>query len=424
MFKNQNHFGFHHTFIALLIVVLGVVGFAGWRVYKHHKNTNQSPSGILNSSASAEDKAITAGKRLSDNHCQGSDETTFTHLPMNATDFAILIPYGLTIGGHVTPIDHQYFSPTVFNSSKDKYPVYAMADSQITNIEVHPPENGSLGRIRLVFTVSCTFFYYYDLVTSVEPGIDKQHLPVSVKAGQVIGHIGGQTLDFAVWNTKKPLTGFVNPASYDGEPWKIYTDSPFPYYTADLRKIVEAKDPRTAEPIQGKIDYDIDGKLIGNWFLEGSKGYSGDGGDSKPNYWAGHLSIAPDLYDPSATVVSVGNYDSYPKTGPSLDTETGDGSGAFQFFAKAGSPDPAKIGTADGVVKIEYVQRTYLKPDGSPWANQNEYVKGPKANATGQVIGTVLAQLIEKGKLKFEVFPGKTAAQVSGFDSNAKTYTR
>lgn len=421
----RNQDGLGHIIFFLLILLVAVIGFAGWKVVQHSR-VGAKPSDILKSSSSAQDKAIAAGKILSNNQCSGSGDSTFTHLPMNESDFALLIPYGLTVGGHVTPIDHQYFSPTIFNSPKDTYPVYAMADSKITNIEVHPPENGGLGRIRMVFTVSCTFFYYYDLVTSVQPGIDSKHLPISVKAGQLIGHIGGQTLDFAVWDTTKPLGGFIAPSSYNAEPWKIYTADPFPYYSDSLRKIVESKDPRIIKPIAGKIDYDIDGKLIGNWFLEGTYGYAGNasGSYSGGNYWTGHLSIAPDLYDPSIIVVSVGNYDSYPISGVNIDTSSGDGSGAKQYFAKAGSPDPAKIGVSDGSVKFELVQRRYLKQDGSIWADSSVYTKSPSADNTGRVVGTVLAQLTDTQKLKLEVFPGKTAAQISSFDSNAKTYTR
>ncbi len=413
--------GFHHVILVMVVIVVLAIGFVGWRVVKSKQT--KTPSAILQSNASDDEKAVAAGKSLSNNQCKGSGDTTFTHLPMNVADFSILIPYGVTVGGHVTPVDHQYFSPTDFHSAKDKYPVYAMADAKITDIEVHPPENGSNGRVRMVFTVSCTFLYYYDLVTSVEPGIDKAHLPINVKAGQLIGHIGGQTLDFAVWNTKKPLKGFVNPASYDGEAWKIYTADPFPYYTAELRKIVEGKDPRVAEPIAGKIDYDIDGKLIGNWFLEGSGGYSGTSQGKDPNYAEGHLSIAPDLYDPSATVVSVGNYGKYPQYGPSRDTSNSGGSNSRQYFAEAESSDPAKIDKSSGAVKFELVQRQWLTPSESMWDNMS-YVKGPKAKTSGPIVGTVLAQLIDGGKLKFEVFPGKTADQVSGFTSAAKTYTR
>lgn len=420
MRKNQEGF-VHFLSLIFLLVMLLIVGFVGWKIYHNqHKN---NPSEILKSNTSSMAKAIAAGEMLSGGHCTGTGETTFTHLPMNASDFSILIPYGEVIGGHVTPIDHQYFSPTVFNSPKDTYPVYAMADSTITNIEVHPPENGSNGRIRLVFTVSCTFSYYYDLVTSVEPGIDASHLPVTVKAGQLIGHIGGQTLDFAVWNTKKPLTGFVNPASYDAEPWKIYTTDPFPYYTANLHQILESKDPRIVEPIAGKIDYDIDGKLIGNWFLQGSGGYHAQSNQAK-FYWGGHLSIAPDLYDPSATVFSIGNYTDYPLIGPNYDTTTIDGSAARQYLAKAGSPDPAKLDQSSGPVKFELFQKAYFTSSGQRWDNMS-LAKGLQAKpANNQVIGTVLAQLTDQRTLKFEVFRGQTASQVSDFDGNAKTYTR
>ncbi len=421
MRKNQKGFG-HLLVFLLILVVVAVVVFAGWRVISKNKSKNSSSSAILNSNASPGDKAIQAGKSLSNNNCQGTGETTFTHLPMNASDFGMLIPYGLTVGGHVTPIDHQYFTPANQSSAKDAYPVYAMADAKITNIEVHPPENGSNGRIRLVFTVSCTFLYYYDLVTSVEPGIDASHLPISVKAGQLIGHIGGQTLDFAVWNTKKPLTGFINPASYDAESWKIYTADPFPYYSSALRKIVESKNPRAAKPLAGKIDYDIDGKLIGNWFLKGSGGYHSQTNQNK-FYWAGHLSIAPDLYDPAATVVSVGNYNAWPKSGPNLDTATGDGSDARQYFAIAGSSDPAKVDVNSGMVKLQLVQRKYKSSPDMDW-NASSYARAPKADNKGQVLGTILVQLVDKGTLKVQVFPNKAGSVVTGFSSGAKLYTR
>jgi hypothetical protein len=40
------------------------------------------------------------------------------------------------------------------------------------------------------------------------------------------------------------------------------------------------------------------------------------------------------------------------------------------------------------------------------------------------VLGTVLMQLVGQRLLKMEIFPGKTAAQVNGFDSAALMYER
>lgn len=413
MRKNQK--GFAHLYLSLIfILVIATVGYAGWRVYQKSKSNNSGAgtSKLLNSSASAQDKAITAGKQLSSNYCKGTGDGTFTHLPMNAADFSLLIPYGLTVGGHVTPIDHQYFQPTIFQSAVDTYPVYAMADAKIVDIEVHPPQNGAHGRIRMVFSVSCTFFYYYDLVTSIEPGIDAAHLPITVKAGQLIGHIGGQTLDFAVWNTTKPLTGFINPDSYKGEAWKIYTADPLPYYTSDLRKIVESKNPRTADPASGKIDYDVDGKLIGNWFQKGTGGYSGSQSSKDPNYFKTHLSFAPDLYDPSYFRISIGSLYTQPNQSN------------MQHVTLANSPLPQDVGVSNGLVKYDLVSWQYVKSDGTHW-DQIAYAVGVKLKPdTNSIFGCAAVQMTSARELKFEVFVGKQCSTVNAFDSSALIYER
>ena len=419
--------GFHHIGLLLVVAVLVIIGLVGWRVFSHQKSGSGAPSEILNSADSAEEKAVAAGKYLSRNKCEGTKKLTLTHLPMKEEDFTILIPYGLTVGGHVTPIDHQYFSPADYKSPRDAYPVYAMADAVVT--EIQPRTTGRGTEYRMVFTHSCTSLYYYDLVTSltgkVKEAYDKNpnDINLPIKAGEQIGKIGGQTLDFAVWDTSKALTGFVNPASYDGEAWKIYTADPYPFYTPALRQLLIERNPRTAEPIAGKIDYDVDGKLIGNWFEKGTGGYR-DFKNAAMEYWGGHLSIAPDMYDPSVIVISIGNYDSYPKYGPNLDTTTTDGSDARQYYARAGGPDPATIDQTSGLVRYELVQRKYITPIGETWNNMS-LIKGPKAvNTSSAVIGTVLLQMTGPRTLKVEVFPGKTAGLVDAFGAQAKTYER
>jgi hypothetical protein len=406
----HKQYGFHHVFLPLLIIVLGAIGFVGWKVFNKNSADGGSPSAILKSKEPADQKAIKAGKFISGGKCEGTGKLTFTHLPMREQDFNVLIPYGLVVGGHVTPIDHQYFAPRDYKSARDTYPVYAMADATITDIQPRTNERGT--EYRFVFAHSCTSLYYYDLVTSltgkVKEAYDKNRRDINlpIKAGEQVGAIGGQTLDFAVWNTEKPLTGFINPASYDGEGWKIYTDDPYPYYTPQLRALLIERNPRTVEPIAGKIDYDIDGKLIGNWFEKGTGGYRSES-NKKMEYWGGHLSIAPNHYDPSAFVISLGDF-------------AGE---AAQFAAQGNSPDPASVGVDTGLVKYSLQKFGYNKPDGTPWDNMS-IIKNPKLRANGPIEGCLLVQLTDKRLLKAESFPKKNCSAIAGFTASAKTYER
>ncbi|HEC65341.1 MAG TPA: hypothetical protein ENI23_08605 [bacterium] len=358
--------------------------------------------------------AIDAGKMLSGNNCEGTGPITIGTSPMKPEDFSILIPYGLMIGGHVTPIDHQYFEPADRSLGKDSYEVLAIADGTITEIGSRDSFQGG-EEYRMVFTYTCTFFSYFDLVTSLSPEIKEEYdrkkgnggyaggLDIDVKEGQVIGRIGGQTLDYAVWDTEKPLTGFIVPEHYEREFWKIYTADPFDYYTEELKTFLLSRSIRSVEPIAGKIDYDIDGKLIGNWFVEGTKGYEG----ILPDYYSSHLSIVPEHIDPETIIVSIGDFDGEP----------------FQAAVKGNSPDPAKVDMGTGLVKYQLIEYSYVEPDGSFW-DRMSLVKGLKIVEGQQTKGIILLEMIGDRRLKVETFPNKTAAQVTGFTSGAEIYER
>lgn len=47
-----------------------------------------------------------------------------------------------------------------------------------------------------------------------------------------------------------------------------------------------------------------------------------------------------------------------------------------------------------------------------------------KATAGTHVDGTVLVQMLDGRKIKFETFPGETAVQMQGFTAQAKIYER
>jgi hypothetical protein len=164
---------------------------------------------------------------------------------------------------------------------------------------------------------------------------------------------------------------------------------------------------REASPRWGKIDYDIDGKLIGNWFRQGSGGYGGNQSGGV-GYWDGHLSVVPDGNDPSQIVISFGNYQGQPQ----------------QFAVVGNTPDPATVSQATGLVAYELGQIvTYSGDTGQPWDTKS-YIPNIKVKASTPPVGTVLMQMVGDRQLKVEAFPGSTAAQVTGFDSSVLIYER
>lgn len=387
--------GFHLVGIIILITVIGVIVLAGVKVFNSKKSTGgqRSTADIVN-------------------NCEGSKGTVqMKHSPMDLEDVNSIIPTGLLAGPHVTPIDHLYFYPKDM-TNRDAAPVYAMADGYITGYQERTQNvegNAQKSEHRLFIQHTCDFYSYFDLMTSLDSSIaDKVKgggdLRIPIKAGQVLGRVGAQSLDTAIYNYAMTLPGFVNPDSYVAEDWKIHTDDFFKYFDEPLRSQMLALNPRKVEPYGGKIDYDIAGRLQGNWFLEGTNGYAGPKEYQHGNnpdgrgYWLGHLSIAPDVVNTSLVNISFGDYEGK----------------ATQFTALSSSPDPAEVSASSGIVKYELTQ--YQQPVPTP--------TGGVPVRDNRVRGVVLFQVLESNKLKMEAFPNKTANQVSGFTSAVKVYTR
>lgn len=343
--------------------------------------------------------------------CKDDQRVSMTHLPMDLSDVESITPLGLTAGAHVTPIDHLYFFPKDMNN-RDAAPVYAMADGFVVDIskrEVNVDSGSSRpAEYRIAIQHSCQTVSYFDLLTSLDEELlskyeksgNSSNYRIEVKAGQEIGRVGAQSLDTAIYNFAMTLPGFISPEKYEGEFWKVHTDDFFSYFNEADKTAMVAKSIRKVEPLSGKIDYDQPGKLIGNWFREGTD-YSGDGSksvssDGKRGYWSGHLAIFTFVGDGSTIIVSFGEY----------------GDGSPQAFAvKGNSPDPSTIGIDSGIVAYELVQPPQPTPTGI----------NPSGN---QVMGTVLFQVLPAEKLKMEVFPGKTKAEVTNFTNNVLVYER
>ncbi|MGE3961756.1 MAG: hypothetical protein AB7F65_08765 [Dehalococcoidia bacterium] len=342
--------------------------------------------------------------------CEGEGPIQLTYPPIDPAVVVAFTPLGSLAGGHVTPIDHAYLYPPL-ESAADAYPVVMMGDGYIKEVQRRIYNEGTPSQkeeYRLVFQHTCTFFSYVDLVRVLAPDIEAAFPELQsgnqanghhfVPAGHEIGRIGGQSLDVAVYNEELPLTGFISPELYDGEPWKIYTDDFLAYLPADARAQILARSPRTVEPLGGKIDHDVPGHLMGNWFREGTNGYAGAGSHQ---YWDGHLAFVPDVYDPAQLKLSLGNYEGE----------------AQQFSVRGNGPDFATVSAATGPVAYELLpQKVYNAPDDPIVASQNA--------ADGPVLGVVLVEVIEGERLRVQVFPGQTADAVSGFTDEAQIYER
>jgi hypothetical protein len=356
--------------------------------------------------------------------CQSTGTRTITDSPIALNDILFIQPMGLMIGAHVTPIDHGYFyiKGAMANPPREA-PVFAPLAGNISRVtrSVRNGATTTYDDYALSIEATCTFrVRFSNLVRFAGALADKvgqlnaneSQLPnYAVKAGELIGYTGLPTaygIDVWVENDDLTLTGFINPAMYTaGEVWKTHMADLFDYTQEPLKSQLLALDERDATPRWGKIDYDIDGRLVGNWFLVGSGGYAGLS-HMRDGYWAGHLAVVYDGNDPRQVDISFGSYQGTPQ----------------QFAVVGNTPDPAAVDQSVGLVKYELAQIDhYSAATGLVWDNVT-FMPHVRTRAGTSVKATVLMQLVDKRSLKMEIFPGKLATEITGFDSSALMYSR
>lgn len=354
-------------------------------------------------------------------NCKERD-VAFTSLPMAQNDIGYIRPMGAMSDSHVTPTDHIYIHPANPSAGANAYAVIMPADGTVFSVAAMPSQyigdrneqKTATEDHNIWISHSCRYFSNFIHINKLsdklaaaagqlEPGGRGAMTNIELKAGEIVGYIGEQSFDWIAVDTHTLLKGFITPSLYEQESWKIYTANPFDLYKGALKAELEAKSLRMVAPRGGKIDYDQPGRLIGNWFREGTGGYSGNtaGGRS----WDGHLSIAPDSIDPASTIVSIGNW-----------------TGAAAQFVVSGSADPAAVQAGSDPIKYELKMISYVTADGGR-VKAGELVPRRLAQDTATK-GTIMFQVLPGEKLKVEKFPGKTASQVTGFTAAAQTYER
>lgn len=365
------------------------------------------------------------GVGLFGQQCEGTGERTLNTFPLDPKDIELIVPMGRVQDSHVTPTDHQYIIPkgttggSLVTDNPKKYEIKAPADGYIITIELfkEPVEkayrkDAYQDNYLVVFEHSCNFYTRLIHIDTLSEKVTSsfafknpqdQHpyaqTRIPVKEGEIIGTVGPHSFDFQIMSTKVKSKDILSPENIDF--FSPYTVDTFDYVADPLRNELLQKNLRKRPPLGGKIGYDKEGTLLGNWFQVGRDK------NERAEYWTKNVSIVYDHIDESQIRVSLGNFSGYPKA----------------FGVKGNTPDPKDINKTSGVVTYELVKFDYYDSSGKIW-DTIHYVPDLVAKNTQELAGVVLFELTDEGKLKVETFPGKTANQVSGFTNNAKVYER
>ena len=369
----------------------------------------------------------------------------FTSPVVPLAQMAPSIPYGMMVGGHVTPIDHAYLGistlsiPPASRTESDFVPVTSPASGTITTIQ----NLGIPNSIRVVIDHGCNITSVYMVLNRLSgvlaPFADElkvtnasKAVSIPVKAGEEFGRQRDNMIDFNIWDGTQWLTGFENPFAYtSGEAWKPFTADPLPFFTPELRAAIENKMQRITAPRFGKIDYDVPGTASGNWFIDGTLGYSGHliseysdansevpGGPpaGKNDYSWNHLAIAPHQVDNSKWIFSTGWW-SKPE---------GDAT-QLLFVIDGSKPTPDKLTVSSGLVTYQMTQFSQVEPPGSPQRSSGSsapYAVGYTLGG-GAPLGVVGLQVNSDGSLSVEINTSIIdAAQFTSFTNAKRVYRR
>ncbi len=305
--------------------------------------------------------------------CNGDKDITgprgpviFEISPIEYAAISLATPLGnLNPPGHTFPSNHMGF----YLKGDAHHPVKAHASGTVSQLHY----NEGFDDYAIQFKHTATFYSYLDHVENPRPSIK---VGARVQAGDSVG-MATSYLDIGVidYDTTRH---FIIPGRYHEN--SLHCGNVYLYFAADVREHLLAKNTRTSEPRGGKIDFDIDGALSGNWFLEGTpvtwEASSWLYGDAQ-------IAFVYDMWEPEKIrIVCGGSWNGAP----------------FCDLVNGNTPDPAGVTQASGFVKYQSSH-------------------GGKSYVTA-------VQLLEKRKIKVEIFENKTAAAVSNFTANAKIYVR
>lgn len=282
--------------------------------------------------------------------------------------------------GHTVPTDHVYFySWDLSNRLAQAVPGTRNVYMPATGVLFQKLQtSGAIPDWKLSFRATQDFYFYLDHVL---PTITINVGDV-IQAGTLIGTTDpGGTLDLGAFDQGVSHDGFLTPARY---PFSTqYYVSPWKYFAPALQPALYAQVYRApgVSDKDGKIDFSVAGKLVGDWFLQGMPADS----SYNPYGWTRTITFVYDYYDPSQVRIAIGG-----TIGP-----------AGVWAIDSLSPRPETVTPANGVVAYHLI---------------NPFDGGPQQ-------GLLLVQMTDASTIRIELFPGSTAA-TGQLDANAYTFVR
>lgn len=406
--KKLNQAGFHLLYLAVIIVIVAALAIAGIFFYIAQQDKQKASQATI-STVNRNDPFI---RRYGDN-CIDGPISRFSMAPVAPDQVRFIEPLGKVAGTQVLPAAYASIVPLNPSASASSYNLIMPGKGKVVSIE----RNTAGTAYRVVVSFNCRYFAIFDNIPQLAPELT-QKIPanmepdavqvsdIALETGQPIGSFGNQPIQWFMVDAKATAPGLTNTTQYDAQPWLTHAIDPFSLFTKTAQTQLQAKSLRSAEPIGGKADYDKANALSGNWFKSGSGGFTSNGGQQP---WLNYLSLAPNYIDPSAVIVSFGNWQN---------------SQPAQFTVK-GKVDPSTITKETSPVKYELTELVYLKPDGSVWNPTTDgYVKGITVAQNRPVIGTAMFEVQDGNKIRMQKFVGKTADQVTTFEASAELFER
>ncbi len=406
--KKLNQAGFNYVYLlAGVCGLLLIIGIAiGVVVYTQQQNKKKAQQAAV-STVNRNNPFIKAYG----NNCVDALINRFSAAPVATDQVRFIEPLGKTAGAQVLPAVYASIVPLNPEAAANSYNLIMPADGKVVDVTHNTAEES----YTVVVSHSCRYYSIFQSVPQLVPSIAAQlpekvepgvsvPLNISLKAGEPIGSFGNKDVQWIMVDAKSTAKGFVNTTQYQSQPWIVHAIDPFSVYTKSAREQLQAKTLRSADPIGGKFDYDKAGTLSGNWFKSGTGGFVG----AEKDPWINFLSIAPNYIDPNSIIVSIGNWEGKPT----------------QFTVK-GKVDPTNATKANSPVKYNLMELVYLKPDGAVWNPVADgFVKGITVSQNGPIIGSIMFEVQDDGKIRLQRFPGKTSDQLTVFEASAELYER